>query len=71
MFWFKFYYFTGGGHTHVRVFAGKSKDSCSRCGDLCFRNEEWKELRLKLEAPFNIHNAPVIEIIEEESASYV
>lgn len=28
-----------GGHTHVRVFMNGAK-----CGDLCFRNEEFAEL---------------------------
>lgn len=34
-------YERGGGHTHVRVFAGKDALSRSKCGDLTFRNEEW------------------------------
>lgn len=35
----KWYYKVAGGHTHVRVFMNGGK-----CGDLCFRNEEFKEL---------------------------
>jgi hypothetical protein len=30
-----------GGHTHVRVFAGRGADHRAKCGDLTFRNEEW------------------------------
>ena len=37
---FKFYYDVLGGHTHVQVFAGEK--SLGKCGDLCFRNEEWE-----------------------------
>jgi 6-phosphogluconate dehydrogenase len=38
------YFKTEGGHTHVRVFMNGAK-----CGDLCFRNEEFKFLREVLE----------------------
>lgn len=31
------YYNIAGGHTHVRVFMNGA-----RCGDLCFRNEEFQ-----------------------------
>ena len=30
-----------GGHTWVKVFAGKDARHRGKCGDLCFRNEEW------------------------------
>ena len=33
------YYKILGGHTHVRVFMNGGK-----CGDLCFRNEEFEEI---------------------------
>jgi hypothetical protein len=33
------YYHVGGGHTHVRVFMNGAK-----CGDLCFRNEEFAQV---------------------------
>lgn len=36
----KWYYTQLGGHTHVRVFMNGGK-----CGDLCFRNEEFAEIR--------------------------
>jgi len=36
----KWYYKTLGGHTHVRVFMNGGK-----CGDLCFRNEEFELVR--------------------------
>lgn len=35
-----FWYEEAGGHTHVRVFLNGGK-----CGDLCFRNEEFALLR--------------------------
>jgi hypothetical protein len=35
----KWYYTIKGGHTHVRVFMNGGK-----CGDLCFRNEEFEQL---------------------------
>lgn len=35
----KWYYKILGGHTHVRVFMNGGK-----CGDLCFRNEEFNSL---------------------------
>lgn len=36
----KWYYKVLGGHTHVRVFMNGAK-----CGDLCFRNEEFADLK--------------------------
>ncbi len=36
----KRYYTIAGGHTHVRVFMNGAK-----CGDLCFRNEEFELVR--------------------------
>lgn len=36
----RWYYQIAGGHTHVRVFMNGAK-----CGDLCFRNEEFEEIR--------------------------
>jgi hypothetical protein len=35
----KWYYKVMGGHTHVRVFMNGAK-----CGDLCFRNEEFERI---------------------------
>jgi hypothetical protein len=35
----KWYYQINGGHTHVRVFMNGAK-----CGDLCFRNEEFEQI---------------------------
>lgn len=43
---FRFRYEVAGGHTHVRVFAGDSVSvsaTLGKCGDLCFRNEEWEQ----------------------------
>lgn len=36
----KWYFKVRGGHTHVRVFMNRGK-----CGDLCFRNEEFAAIR--------------------------
>lgn len=36
----KWYYRIMGGHTHVKVFMNDAK-----CGDLCFRNEEFELVR--------------------------
>lgn len=41
-----------GGHTWVGVFAGKDEDHRAKCGDLCFRNEEWDKLGPCLESLF-------------------
>ncbi len=51
-----------GGHTHVRVFAGKGASSLGKCGDLVFRNEEWKDFLAELD-----RRPPggAIEILEE------
>lgn len=45
----KLRYRLGGGHTHVTFFMGVDKDHLQNCGDLCFRNEEWKIIRSALE----------------------
>ena len=37
------YFKVMGGHTHVRVFMNGAK-----CGDLCFRNDEWRVVQLYL-----------------------
>jgi hypothetical protein len=47
----KWYYKIGGGHTHVRVFMNGAK-----CGDLCFRNEEFYDVR---------HSVSGVTFIEE------
>jgi hypothetical protein len=39
-----------GGHTWVRVFAGKDADHRACCGTLTFRNEEWELLATHLRA---------------------
>ncbi len=53
----KWYYHIAGGHTHVRVFMNGGK-----CGDLCFRNEEFVYVRLRLDKA----NGYFVEFIEEE-----
>lgn len=49
------YWSIGGGHTHVRVFMNGAK-----CGDLCFRNEEFNEIKASY---------PLITFIEEGRAA--
>lgn len=39
---FRFRYVTLGGHAHVKLFAGTG-ETLGKCGDLCFRNEEWDQ----------------------------
>lgn len=41
----RWYYRIRGGHTHVRVFMNGGK-----CGDLCFRNEEFAQIKGVTEA---------------------
>ena len=49
----KWYYYVLGGHTHVRVVMNGAT-----CGDLCFRNEEFAQVRDHL---------PWIAFIEQEA----
>lgn len=51
----KWYYSVQGGHTHVRVFMNGAK-----CGDLCFRNEEFREIQEKA------NPAPLFEFIPDQ-----
>ncbi len=48
----KWYWKVSGGHTHVRVFMNGGK-----CGDLCFRNEEFEIVR---------QSCPWIQFISED-----
>lgn len=52
----KWYWHRAGGHTHVRVFMNGGK-----CGDLCFRNEEFDYIR----EPLQQTCMGVVEFIEE------
>jgi hypothetical protein len=52
----KWYWKVGGGHTHVRVFYNGAK-----CGDLCFRNEEFREIRHSVGDVIFIDENPVEE----------
>lgn len=53
----KWYYKKLGGHTHVRVFMNGGK-----CGDLCFRNEEFEQIRDAERKAFTDH---IIEFIAD------
>lgn len=42
----RYRYKIGGGHTHIRMFAGKSKDmTLAKCGEFCLTNDEFGEFR--------------------------
>lgn len=57
----KWYFQVRGGHTHVRVFMNGGK-----CGDLCFRNDEFQTVR---ERSVNIHFIDETEEPEDAHAS--
>lgn len=52
------HYSIRGGHTHVAVFMNGGK-----CGDLCFRNEEFEQIKAQAEAP----GVNFITFIEKET----
>ena len=56
---FRMYYRILGGHTHVRVFAGKG-ETLGKCGDLVFRNEEWDAFVMRMTG---------VEFIQEAGAA--
>lgn len=65
---FRFRYIEMGAHTHVKLFCGIGTGSLGKCGDLVFRNEEWKFLKDGIERTIGIekgigHN---IEFVEEK-----
>jgi hypothetical protein len=60
---FRFRYETLGGHTHVRLFAGKGTLSLGNCGTLVFRNEEWKAFKAVIDKG-QLTGGP-IEFVEE------
>lgn len=41
----RLYHKTLGGHTHIRVFAGKGTGSFGNCGTLVMTNEEWETFK--------------------------
>lgn len=57
----KWYFKVGASHTRVRVFMNGAK-----CGDLCFRNEEFEHLRAKDYDMAKVAN--FIEFIDETPA---
>lgn len=46
---FKFRFETLGGHTHIRLFGGRSSGALGGCGTLVMRNEEWTAFRQLLD----------------------
>lgn len=42
---FRIYHEKRGGHIHMAVFSGKTSGALGKCGDLCMREEEFKEFR--------------------------
>lgn len=61
MFIYTFYWAKRGGHTHVRLFAGNTANALGKCGDLCFRNEEWTEFK----SQFRPDCTSIIHFVEE------
>jgi hypothetical protein len=61
--YFRLRFTIGGGHTHVRVFAGRSVNGLGNCGHLVLRNEEWEDLRnVLLSGAYSS-----VEILEDET----
>lgn len=56
----KWLYQVAGGHTHVRVFMNGAK-----CGDLCFRNEEFTAIMGV------VASAAIIEFQKEPEKNYL
>ena len=46
---FKFRFKVGGGHTWIRVFAGKDAEHLGKCGELTMTNEEFGRFRILIE----------------------
>jgi hypothetical protein len=44
MIYIRYRYRIAGSHVHVRVFSCNDKEHWAKCGDLCFRKEEWLEI---------------------------
>lgn len=42
MIW-RIYYIKKGGHVHCRLFCGPQEGALGKCGDLCFRVDEFTE----------------------------
>ncbi len=51
----RWYYTILGGHVHIRVFLNGAK-----CGDLCFRFNEFEKIRSELS-----HKTWIVEFIED------
>lgn len=56
----KWLYQVAGGHTHVRVFMNGAK-----CGDLCFRNEEFESIIRDADS------SSIIEFQKEQPANHL
>ena len=48
------YYKSLGGHTHVRVYMNGAK-----CGDLCFRNDEFESIQRAIVCTDTMHKAAI------------
>lgn len=55
---FRLYYVKHGQHVHCRLFAGPQKGALGKCGDLCFRHEEFADFT-------KIHRVLGIEFFRE------
>lgn len=56
----KWYFKVMGGHTHVRVFMNGAK-----CGDLCFRNDEFQDITRSQSGNRSQPLDPLIQFIKE------
>ena len=46
---FRFRYIVRGGHTHIRLFAGKNRElTHGKCGEFIMDNKEWDDFRYRL-----------------------
>jgi hypothetical protein len=64
---FRFRWKKRGGHVHVRMFsADRAEVTHAKCGDLCFREEEWRVFRDCLHDFGDVE----IEIVSENIENY-
>jgi hypothetical protein len=61
-----------GGHIHVRVFSGPDESHLGKCGDLVFREDEWRdfEVMLRQGARFTT-DSTVLSVIPEGEPAWI
>lgn len=69
VFLFRLRYRVAGGHTHIRVFAGRGDTSLGNAGEFVLRNEEFEFLRAGIERSIGTDNGigHDIEFVEDRS----